>query len=785
MMIKRIKITTYQWKRSALSLLFVACVILVQSIVVHASVGAGGSFAGTSYRVQTGNSLINTGTDFNFVNNFDQTITVDFNFEAPSGVVIELPSAPVQLAAGATYRIPIRITTTASTPIGTFPLRIVGRVIPDNVNGVEISGSAGLNASITVQGIAPTTPPTFTLVERTLTSFIISVFNPDPDPVTVIYSLGVNPPVDASIDIAPGTSVNLTFLNLDSNTTYTVFATATATPREESSIASFSVTTLAPPIPPDDEEQEPAPPTVPPITTTPPATGGGGGGGSIAINVLVIDLVPDSYEIDVFGPFSPPVMNAYVSIRDNVRETSRIDLTNRVIVTGQVNPNVIGRYELRYFLRYNTQTLEEIVVVNVRDRIAPRITSAIEVTVKVGDPFSYELLAFDNYDAFEDLIITGFPTNVDTSSVGVQRFNVVVSDQSGNRTPFLFTVNVRDRIVTTIPVKVNDIDVTLQAIEGLFDDTNYRTEVAVASSIPLRNSPSWTLFTGQTLTQGDRELVYLRLTDIQGNTLIVAVDLIQGRVVPIDSENNIITADPWWRVLLRLSNVLVWIIPFVLLLGAWAWFFFFIAKRRPSYTVVFKEYGTVISEQQVRRGKAAVAPSNGPWNIAFDRVTKDLVVERVELIQPTIDTRGKPKTAPKVAAKPEPSLKRVKKEVMIEPRIPEDVVEPNQEPPIKERSIKSTKVTEAKPVKDSKPRKPRKPKEESYLQLVALDTDGVMDDDLLGTERLELSKKQTKVVLPEPLQEETETPTKVDEGQIDIFESIEAKPPTPTKTKKK
>ena len=762
--------TFWRIKRSGITLLFVACVMLVQSIVVHASVGAGGSFAGTNYRVQTGNSLINTGTDFNFVNNFDQTITVDFNFEAPSGVVIELPSAPVQLAARATYRIPIRITTTASTPIGTFPLRIVGRVIPDNVNGVEISGSAGLNASITVQGIAPTTPPTFTLVERTLTSFIISVFNPDPDPVTVIYSLGVNPPVDASIDIAPGASVNLTFLNLDSNTTYTVFATATATPRDESTVASFSVTTLAPPPPPDDEEQEPAPPAVPPVTTTPPATGGGGGGSPININVLVIELDPNFYELDVFSTFSPPVMNAYVSIRDNVRETSRIDLTNRVIVTGQVNPNVIGRYELRYFLRYNNQSLEEVVVVNVRDQIAPRITSAIEVTIKVGDPFSYRLVASDNYDAFDDLIITGFPTNVDTTSVGVQRFNVVVSDQSGNRTPFLFTVNVRDRIITPIPLTINDVEITLNAIEGLFDETNYRSEIAVASNVPLRNSPSWTLFTGQEVTQGERELVYVRLTDSQGNTLIVAVDLIQGRVVPIDSDNNIITADEWWRVLLRLSNVLVWIVPFALLLGAWAWLISYIAKRRPTYTVVFKEVGVVVSEQTVRRGKAAIAPNSGPWNVAFDRITRDLVVERTELIAASaaaVPPKGKPVHKRRV----------IEKEVMIEPRIREEVIEVKPDDAIKE--------SKPKPVKPSKPRKPRKPKEETYAQLVALESNGVMDDDMLGTEQLDLSKKPTKVTLDESFTEETQPVVSVDERQMDIFETTTKKMTQPKSRKRK
>ena len=830
-------------RRSALSLLFVALLVLGNVVTVNASVGAGGSFASTNYRVQPGNSLIDTGTDFNFVNNFDTTITVDFDFEAPTGVTIVLPSELVVLPARSTYRIPIEITTTASTQIGTFPLRIVGRVIPDSVNGVEVSGSAGLNASITVQGIARTTPPTFTLISRTQTGFTISITNNDPETVSTLFSLGVSPPITDRIDIAPQGSIEVTFVNLSPNTIYTVFATSSAAvPRDESTEVEFEVTTLSVPVeePADDDDDEtptppaPTPPAQPAPTPTPPASGGGGGS-PVSINVLVIELDTDVINLNVFDPFTPPEMIAYVSIRDNVRETSRIDLTSRVVVTGQVNPDVVGRYELRYFLRYNTFTQEEIVVVNVRDTIAPRILSPVEITIKVDDPFLYELIVTDNYDSVDDLIITGFPSVVDTTTVGAQRFNVIAADQSGNRTPILFTVNVRERAVTPIAVQVNDVDIVLNAIEGLFDETNYRIEIAVAANQPLRNSPSWTLFTGQTVTQEANELVYVRVTDASGNTLIAAVDVTQGRVIPLDPDDNVISGDAWWRVLLRGSNVLLWIVPLLLVLGAWGWFFRFVAKRKTEYTVVFMDKGKVISEQRVAHGKSATPPNEGPWSLPFNKVKQDLTIERIKAVdvvkQPTprkavsdvvVDAPAKKTTRKRVVdeTKVDPVLteKPARKPKVAAVKAPSAEVAPlpDNEPVVQTASTSGTKekpaVKKPRKPKDTvvaaisaqsaastqdeslvqaasttpaakKPRRRRKAKEELYVQIVALEEDGVMDDDLLGAERLNLSQKTTKDVI-EPLVEEVVVANqKVDERQIDLFDDEALTPPVTPKKK--
>jgi hypothetical protein len=323
-------------------------------------------------------------------------------------------------------------------------------------------------------------------------------------------------------------------------------------------------------------------------------------------------------------------------------------------------------------------------------------------------------------------------------------------------------VNVRERAITPIAIKLNDVDIVLNAIEGLFDETNYRIEIAVAENLPFRNSPSWTLFTGQSLTQGDRELVYVRVTDSLGNTLIAAVDLTQGRVIPLDPDANILSGDAWWRVLLRSSNLFLWLGPLLLVLGAWAWFFYFMAKRRRSYMVVFVDAGIEISSQNVLHGNAAIAPNKGPWNVSFDRVTSDMRITRIVPVPVAPVKRARAVKPVVEAPKPVRNRQAIEKAALIEPLIQEEKVEP--------------------PLKAKVPRKPRKAKLEQYAQLVAVEENGVMDDDTLGSEPLDLTPRESKDVHDIDLETPPKVAPKVDKGQIDLFHEIEF---TSAKKKKK
>jgi hypothetical protein len=332
--------------------------------------------------------------------------------------------------------------------------------------------------------------------------------------------------------------------------------------------------------------------------------------------------------------------------------------------------------------------------------------------------------------------------------VGSERFTIFVSDRSGNRTPFLLTVNVRERESTTIIVSINDIDVEFEAVEGLFNTNNYRVEVAVAVNQPLTNSPSWTLYTGQTLEASGRELVYVRLTDNQGNVLLGVLDVNTGRVLPLLPDDNIITGEPWWRVLFRSGNILVWIVPVIILLAGWIWFFFFLAKRRKKME---EEVQPVVKKP---RKAVTIIPS----------------IPEVVQLQP----EPKPKTDKLDVPKRKSKVDDV-----------EDTLDPLIQEPV--RSAKAVVAAKAKPIVADQPlkpkRKPRKPKIELYAQVVALEKEGVMDDELLGLEILAPAKKTVKEVLPE---EQTSEPTStvIDEKQIDMFSELGEEQPKPKRKKK-
>ena len=740
------KTTPIFTRRSALSLLFVALAFFAFQVRVFASsVGASGTFAGFTYQVEPGESLVNTGTQFSFVNNFSVPITVSFVYEAPAGVSINVPEENVTIAANGTYRFNVQITTTPSTAEGSFPIRILGNVIPDSASGVEVSGSAGLNATLIVQGISDTVAPSAVLVSRTDSELVIDIFNQDFDPVVVLYDLILNPPLQTSPILNPNESFRVTFPTLDQNTTYRLFLSAKATNRPESETVFFDFTTLVTPTP-----TPPTDPTPPPVVAPTPPSSGGGGGAAPSINVLVMEFSDQRINVPVFGVYTPPILNAYVSVRSNVRETSRIDVTNRVLILGEVNPNVLGRYVIRYILRYNNLVLEEEVEVFVVDNEPPRVLSAEEITILVDDPFVYQLIASDNYDEVNDLIITGFPSNIDTRIAGVQRFSVVVIDQSGNRTPFLFTVNVREREEYPIILNIDDFEITLVGLEGLFDPTSYVVDVASAVNQPLPNSPSWTRYTGQSIEFRQRELLYIRLTDTRGNTLIGVLNPETGRILPIDPIDPTLTGDPWWQVLFRFGNVLVWIVPFLLLLLGWIWFFFFLAKRRKK-----KEEEEPVASVPVAEKKRKAPP---------------VAVFTPEASKPKRDT-----------------IQQEKRQPVIKPRIEDldDTLEPLIQEPI--RTVKPVVAAKVKPAVEEKPikakRKPRKPKQEVYAQVVALEQEGIMDDDLLGLELLEAPKKPVKDTLPE---EKTQEPvsTEIDEKQIDIFAELAEDQPKPKRKKK-
>jgi hypothetical protein len=171
---------------------------------------------------------------------------------------------------------------------------------------------------------------------------------------------------------------------------------------------------------------------------------------------------------------------------------------------------------------------------------------------------------------------------------------------------------------------------------------------------------------------------------------------------------------------------------------------------------------TEISSQKVPHGTAAQAPSAGPWDLPFDRVTSDMRITRIKAVLVAPVKRARAVKPVVDVIKPVRDRQSIEKTPMIDPIIQEE---------------SSKKVA-----KPKAPRKPRKAKLEQYVQLVALEENGVMDDDTLGSEPLDLTSRESKDVHDIDLETPPKVAPKVDKGQIDLFHDIEL---TPTKKIKK
>mgnify|MGYP002619894864 CR=1 FL=1 len=112
------------------------------------------------------------------------------------------------------------------------------------------------------------------------------------------------------------------------------------------------------------------------------------------------------------------------------------DLTNDIVVTGSVNVDVLGVYELRYNVSNSggNAAIEVVRTVTVVDTTPPVITllGAATITVELGDSFTDPGATAE--DSFEgnitaDIVVTG---TVDTSTLGEYTLRYNVSDSSGN-----------------------------------------------------------------------------------------------------------------------------------------------------------------------------------------------------------------------------------------------------------------------------------------------------------------------------------------------------------------
>ena len=166
--------------------------------------------------------------------------------------------------------------------------------------------------------------------------------------------------------------------------------------------------------------------------------------------VLVVDSTAPSIVLTGANPLSLSQGTPYVEPGYTASDNADGDLTSQVQVTGFVNHNAVGTYQLRYNVSDSSgnHAPEQVRVIHVLDQAAPviQLLGANPLTVDHGSAYSEPgYIATDDVDGnlTAQVQVTG---TVDTGTPGIYYLNYNVMDSSGNAAGQVTrTVNVVDR----------------------------------------------------------------------------------------------------------------------------------------------------------------------------------------------------------------------------------------------------------------------------------------------------------------------------------------------------
>lgn len=177
------------------------------------------------------------------------------------------------------------------------------------------------------------------------------------------------------------------------------------------------------------------------------------------------------------------------------------DLSEKVQIEGNINPEKIGAYELKYNFEFLTERKTLSRIVKISDHIAPEITlnGESEIAIFVGDEYNDDgATARDNYDGdlSEQIITEG---DVDINTPGEYQIIYRIQDSSENAAEISRKVIVKKKpiIVPRIPRAVNLEPISADEITSYIQSKGYNISVGYVN-----------LATGATYFYNPGELYY-------------------------------------------------------------------------------------------------------------------------------------------------------------------------------------------------------------------------------------------------------------------------------------
>lgn len=130
--------------------------------------GVSGSFSSYVYKMVPGEQITTKDVNVIYFNNYDQDIRVSLETNGPKGVTFLLKSKIIRIKAHSNVSIPISIKVDEDVVPGSYELGMVAEILPDEISGIQLLGSAQLKTSLLIYGEAG--------------EIAISTFDKDEDP---------------------------------------------------------------------------------------------------------------------------------------------------------------------------------------------------------------------------------------------------------------------------------------------------------------------------------------------------------------------------------------------------------------------------------------------------------------------------------------------------------------------------------------------------------------------------------------------------------------------------
>ncbi len=116
--------------------------------------GVSGSFSSYTFKMVPGEQITTKDVNVVFFNNYDQDIRVSLETNGPKGVTFLLKNSIIKIKANSRVTIPVSLKLDKTAVAGTYELGLVAQILPDEVTGIQLLGSAQLKTKLIILGEA-------------------------------------------------------------------------------------------------------------------------------------------------------------------------------------------------------------------------------------------------------------------------------------------------------------------------------------------------------------------------------------------------------------------------------------------------------------------------------------------------------------------------------------------------------------------------------------------------------------------------------------------------------